>query len=70
MNEKTERMIKAGIAHGVWIYTPDICQNPDHAKLNGKTFPLKKGARVGFFKRTYPGQIAGCACFIKPVLPF
>ncbi|KAA1280243.1 hypothetical protein DXF85_02920 [Citrobacter pasteurii] len=70
MNEQAKRMIKAGIVYGIWMYTVDICQHPDHEKLNGKRFPLKKGAKVGFFKRIYPSQLSGCSCFIRPVLPF
>lgn len=65
-----ERMIRAGIVYGTWVYTSDICQYPHHEKLNGKRFSLIKGARIGFFKRELPGQSVGCSCFIKPVLPF
>lgn len=65
-----ERMIKAGIVYGIWMYTPDICEHYEHAKLNGKKFPLKKGVRVGFFRSSYPRKMVGCSCFIKPVLPF
>lgn len=65
-----QRQVKAGIVYGIWMYTPDICDYPSHAKLNGKKFTLKKGARIGLFKRVHPRQLVGCSCFNKPVLPF
>lgn len=66
-----ERLLKkAGISFGIWMYTEDICQYPSHAKLNGKKFSIKRGAKVGFFKRIHIGELVGCGCFSKPVLPF
>lgn len=65
-----ERMINAGIIFGTWVYTDALCKYPGHAKLNGKKIPLKKGARIGLFKRIHTGQLVGCWCFCKPVLPF
>ncbi|CRY06290.1 Uncharacterised protein [Yersinia enterocolitica] len=66
-----ERLIKkAGISFGIWMYTADVCQYPSHSKLNGKKFSIKNGAKVGFFKRIHIGELVGCGCFSKPVLPF
>lgn len=66
-----ERLIeKARISYGIWVYTKDICNYPSHAKLNGKKFLIKRGAKVGFFKHIHTGGLVGCGCFSKPVLPF
>lgn len=65
-----EKMINSGIVYGNWFYADSTCKYPEHAKLHGKKIPLKKGAKIGIFKRIHARQLVGCWCFIKPVLPF
>lgn len=65
-----ERMIKAGIEYGLWVYEDFLCDHPSHAALRGMKFPLAKGAKIGILKRIFPQQLVGCGCSIKPVLPF
>ncbi|CND00829.1 TPA: hypothetical protein PXJ50_003888 [Yersinia enterocolitica] len=65
-----ERMIKVGIVYGTWMNYGCECPYLSHAKLHGKKFPLKKGARIGIFKKIHPQSLVGCRCFIKPTLPF
>lgn len=65
-----ERMIRAGITHGIWVNYGIECPYLSHANFHGKKFLLKKGIRVGLFKKIHPSLLVGCRCFIKPVLPF
>jgi len=65
-----ERQNKAGIKYGTWIYESYLCKYPAHAKLKNKKFPLSKGVRVGLFKRINTGQLVGCRCMAKIVIPW
>lgn len=65
-----ERMIRAGIVYGTWMNTGCECPYSSHVRLHGIKFPLKKGARIGLFKKTHPQTLVGCSCFTKPILPF
>ncbi|XEH50598.1 hypothetical protein NMD75_04540 [Edwardsiella tarda] len=65
-----KRQIALGITHGTWLYFDFSCKYPEHSKLNNKKISLRKGAKIGILKREYPGQLVGCCCFIKPILPF
>lgn len=31
-------------------YMKDLCKYPEHEKLNGRQFPIKKGVKMGVFK--------------------
>lgn len=68
--QRERLIVKAGISYGIWVYTKDICNYPSHAKLNGKKFLIKRGAKVGFFKHIHTGGLVGCGCISKPVMPF
>ena len=68
--QREKQIKKAGISFGIWVYTEDICQYPSHAKLNGKKFSIKGGAKIGFFKHIHTRELVGCGCFSKPILPF
>jgi len=61
-----EKSIRSGITHGRWSYLSYICEHPQHERLNGKKFPLKKGCRVGIFKRIHPSSMVGCGCMYRP----
>ncbi|ATM86680.1 hypothetical protein CRN74_11640 [Yersinia frederiksenii] len=65
-----EKRIKIGIVYGIWIYEDYLCQHPSHASFNGKKFTIKSGVKVGIFTRIHAGQLVGCNCLIKPVMPF
>lgn len=65
-----ERKLMAGITHATWVYEGFLCKYQNHSRLNGKRFSLKKGIRVGFFKRLHPGDLVGCVCMEKPEMPF
>ncbi|HBR2275483.1 hypothetical protein HUZ38_21330 [Klebsiella pneumoniae] len=69
-NSDRERMLKNGIVYGIWIHEGSLCKYPEHEKLNGRQFPIKKGVKMGVFKRILPAQLIGCKCMIKPVLSF
>jgi len=64
-----ERQSKVGIKYGTWVYESYLCKYPSHAKLNNKKFQLTKGVRVGFFKRINTGQLVGCRCMVRPIIP-
>lgn len=64
------RQLGLGITHGIWVYENYLCKHPSHSQLNGKSISLKKGIRIGFFKRIHAGQLVGCGCIVKPkILP-
>ncbi|HCR0506195.1 hypothetical protein ACS6I8_15155 [Enterobacter kobei] len=63
------RLLGVGITHGVWVYESYLCKHQSHSRLNGKPFPLMKGARISLFKRIHAGQLVGCGCMVKPQLP-
>lgn len=72
VRQKIERVrqLGVGITHGIWVYESYLCKHQSHSRLNGKPFPLKKGARISLFKRIHAGQLVGCGCMMKPDLPF
>lgn len=63
------RHFKLGIKHAIWIYEGYLCKYPSHSRFNNKKFLLEKGVRVGLFKRLNTGQLVGCRCMYRPVLP-
>lgn len=66
-----ERMIRAGIVHGIWVYDDFACKYSSHAKFNGLKFRLLKGIKSGLFaRRVFPQQLVGCGCMAKPEMPF
>lgn len=64
------KRLKIGVSEATWIYDEFVCKHPDHHRLDGKKYSLHKGMRIGFFKRIHPGQLVGCGCVSKPILPF
>ena len=65
MRSKHKRMLSSGITHARWMASGAPCGNPrmttSHERLDGKSFAIEKGMRVG--KRyIWPGMEGGCRC--------
>jgi len=65
-----DRQSSLGIINGIWLYEDFLCKYQSHANYTGKVFNIKKGMKTGWFGRIHPGQLVGCGCHTKPVLPF
>lgn len=63
------RRLKNKVSEAIWMYEEFLCKHPDHRKLNGKSYSLRKGMGIGFFKHIYPGQLVGCGCMDRPIIP-
>jgi uncharacterized protein with gpF-like domain len=53
--------IELGVSEAVWLYDSERCTLPSHAALNGKQYPLARGANADG-KRVWPGSEAQCWC--------
>lgn len=63
------RRLKINITEATWIFCEYTCKHPSHRNLHGKKFSIRKGVRVGFFKRIRPGQLVGCKCMDRSIIP-
>ena len=63
------RRLKIKIAEATWVFEDFLCKHPSHRNLNGKKYSIRKGIRIGFFKRIHPGQLVGCGCLSSPIIP-
>jgi len=53
--------IELGVTEAVWRYDGERCTLSSHAALNGKKYPLARGADVDG-KRVWPGSEPQCCC--------
>lgn len=63
------RRLKIGISEATWVFEEFLCKHPSHRNLNGKKYSIRKGMKIGFFKRIRPGQLVGCGCMDRPIIP-
>lgn len=63
------RRLKINITEATWIFCEYTCKHPNHRNLHGKKFSIRRGMRVGFFKRIRPGQLVGCRCMDRSIIP-
>ncbi|HBD1381528.1 TPA: hypothetical protein KHU63_001961 [Escherichia coli] len=63
------RRLKIKITEATWVFEDFLCKHPSHRNLNGKKYSIRKGIRIGFFKRIHPGQLVGCGCLSRPIIP-
>ncbi|AGH74709.1 hypothetical protein ACOGYG_001390 [Edwardsiella piscicida] len=61
--------LKIGISESVWVFEEFLCKHPDHRSLNGKRYLIRKGMRIGFFRHIHPGQLVGCGCIARAIIP-
>ncbi|SQK24853.1 Uncharacterised protein [Escherichia coli] len=63
------RRLKIKITEAAWVFEDFLCKHPSHRNLNGKKYSIRKGIRIGFFKYIHPGQLVGCGCLSRPIIP-
>ncbi|EPB6201538.1 hypothetical protein ACRQ2P_001111 [Escherichia coli] len=63
------RQMTSGIDKATWVYESYLCRHQNHAPLDGQEFQLKKGIRVGIFRRIHVGDLVGCGCMTRPIIP-
>ncbi|EIF7321189.1 hypothetical protein MJJ39_001953 [Salmonella enterica] len=66
---EADRRLKIKITEATWVFEDFLCKHPSHRNLNGKKYSIRKGIRIGFFKRIHPGQLVGCGCLSTPIIP-
>ncbi|MHC9245373.1 hypothetical protein [Aeromonas jandaei] len=59
-----------GIKYATLISADFLCPYKEHWVFNQKKFCIKTGVKLGFFRRYHPGELFGCGCTSKPILPF
>ncbi|EFT1523931.1 TPA: hypothetical protein PW803_002544 [Escherichia coli] len=67
--KENTRCLRVGINEAEWCFVECICRHPAHRLLHGKKYAIRKGMKIGFFKHIHPGQLVGCGCLSRPIIP-
>ena len=66
------RQIELGITEGIWLHSHAGCTpRPTHVAMNGKRYEIAKGMWDSAVKKWIrPGELVGCRCVGRSVLPW